>query len=257
MKMEWMTVIENEPISLDTFKMVLSGDLVHLMTQPGQFLHVRVGDGATNTLRRPISIADLDYQAQQVTIIYKTIGEGTHWLSMRKPDERIHVLGPRGNGFTTEHVCNQDVLLIGGGVGVPPLYYLAKKLTQQNNRVTIILGFQTKAAMFYVKEFQGLGETIVMTEDGSAGQHGRVTDVLPKYQMKTDLYFTCGPTGMLQAVTQQMAKTPGYISLEERMGCGIGACFACVCQTTDQEDGKGYRKICMDGPVFAAEEVIL
>ncbi|MBO8155304.1 MAG: dihydroorotate dehydrogenase electron transfer subunit [Bacillaceae bacterium] len=253
MKEQWMEVLNNRPIALDTYEMTLHGKLASSMTQPGQFLHLKIGDGFRHVLRRPLSIADVDQEDQTVKIIYKVIGEGTKWLSQAKPGNQIHVLGPRGHGFPVENVADQHIYLIGGGVGVPPLYYLGKQLAE-NNRVTAVLGFQTKDAVFYEEKFQELGETMILTDDGSYGKRGLVTDVL---ESKMDLYYSCGPLGMLHAVTRKLNDVKGYVSLEERMGCGIGACFACVCKTTDPNDERGYRKICKDGPVFPAKEVVL
>ncbi|MBB6452987.1 dihydroorotate dehydrogenase electron transfer subunit [Salirhabdus euzebyi] len=256
-KEQWMTVVKNRHLALDTYEMILTGELTEKMINPGQFLHLKIGEGFSHMLRRPISITNVDIDHQEVTIIYKTIGSGTSWLSKQTPGEKIHVLGPRGNGFPIEQVTNKKLLVIGGGVGVPPLYYLTKKLVEQQNEVTAILGFQTKDAVFYEDNFKKLAKTFIVTDDGTKGEKGRVTNLIPSLQGDVDYYYSCGPTAMLHAVSNEMKHVPGYISLEERMGCGIGACFACVCKTVDETDEKGYRKICMDGPVFQSNEVIL
>ncbi|SET84641.1 dihydroorotate dehydrogenase electron transfer subunit [Salinibacillus kushneri] len=256
-KEEWMTIVQNKPLALDTYEMILSGELADFIPDSGQFLHIRIGEGMTHLLRRPISITNVNPEGKRITIIYKMIGEGTKWLKEQQPGHKLHVLGPRGNGFPVEDVKYEKILLVGGGVGVPPLYYLARKLINQHNQVITVLGFQTKKAVFYEKKFAQLGNMLLVTEDGTAGFKGRVTDFLPSFRDEIDRYYTCGPAGMLKAVTKCMDTIPGFLSLEERMGCGIGACFACVCKTSDPHDHKGYRKICKDGPVFSAREVIL
>lgn len=251
---ERLHILQNKKLAEETYELKLTGKLVSDMTAPGQFLHVQIGEGWEHVLRRPLSIADVDHHV--VTVIFKTIGEGTKFLAKKQPGETIDTLGPRGNGFPIKNVSGQHILLIGGGVGVPPLYYLGKKLVEQGNRVTSILGFQTKEAVFYERAFTTLGDCYIATDDGSYGSKGRVTDVIPALENPVDLYYSCGPKPMLKAVTKHM-NVPGYVSLEERMGCGIGACFACVCETSDPMDERGYLKICQDGPVFAAEEVKL
>ncbi|WP_279401210.1 dihydroorotate dehydrogenase electron transfer subunit [Piscibacillus salipiscarius] len=205
-------------------------------------------------LRRPISIADYDKQINQLTIIYKVFGEGTDWLARQLPGGQINVLGPLGNGFDLSGIQGQTVIVIGGGVGVPPLYNLVKQLNSQFNDVTAILGYQSKVSIFYEKEFKDLTQTYIATDDGTYGYDGLVTDVIRELRFSYDHYFSCGPTGMLKAVQHQLSDIDGYISIEERMGCGVGACFACVCQA---DNDKGYVKICQDGPVFHAKEVTL
>jgi len=254
LKPQNMHVLQNKKIAEDTFELKLTGPQVQDMKQPGQFLHVMIGEGWEHVLRRPLSITDV--RDHFVTVIYKLVGDGTKALTKKKPGDSVDVLGPRGNGFPYQSIENKHVLLVGGGVGVPPLYYLAKELVKRGNKVTTILGFQTESAVFYEDEFRALGDLFITTDDGSYGYQGLVTDIFSLIETPLDLYYTCGPKPMLQAVTNELS-IPGYMSLEERMGCGIGACFACVCEAADREDKKGYRKICQDGPVFPVEEVVL
>lgn len=244
-----MIVKSVSEIALDTFEMILSNTEIAEMAKPGQFLHLLV-DG--HTLRRPISIADVDRERGYVTILFKVIGSGTKHLAMYPKGTKIDALGPNGNGFTYDASMN-TALLIGGGIGVPPLYNLGKELKEKGIHVISVLGFQSKAHVFYEEKFKELGETFVVTDDGSHGYQGFVTDIMDLVN-GYDCYFSCGPIPMLKAVTKKLHGKKGYISLEERMGCGVGACFACVIPT-DHEGG--YKKICKDGPVFAANEVII
>lgn len=238
-------------IALDTVEMVLKNTYVSEKAMPGQFLHINVPG---HTLSRPISIADVNREAETITILFKIIGTGTKQLSMYQQGMMLHALGPNGNGFTLDNqVRPSTVLLIGGGIGVPPLYYLGKTLAEQNISVISVLGFQTAVNVFYEQAFKQFGETYIVTNDGTYGEEGFVTGVLDKIP-DFDYYYSCGPLPMLQAIKKLLAHKPGFISLEERMGCGIGACMACVIPT---DEHGGYRKICKDGPVFAAQEVCL
>lgn len=254
LKKERMNVIQNKRIAEDTYELKLTGELVNEMTDPGQFLHVQIGEGWEHVLRRPLSITNVENN--EATVIYKIVGDGTREITKLETSDTIDVLGPRGNGFPIEGVYDQHVLLVGGGVGVPPLYYLARKLKDQGNRITTVLGFQTKSAVFYEEQFSQLGDCYIATDDGSHGSKGRVTTILNELDNSMSRYYSCGPIPMLNAVSSELTM-PGYLSLEERMGCGIGACFACVCKTQDTVDHKGYRKICQDGPVFQAGEVVI
>ncbi|MFC4557042.1 dihydroorotate dehydrogenase electron transfer subunit [Virgibacillus kekensis] len=245
-----MIVEAVEKIALDTVEMKLSNDHVAKNAVPGQFLHLQV-EG--HSLRRPISIADVDAEKGITTILFKELGEGTKRLGAYQPGMRINALGPSGCGFPYQDKSIQKALLIGGGIGVPPLYNLGKELSNHGIEVISVLGFQTKDSVFYEAEFSQLGETHIVTDDGSYGHKGFVTNVLGSID-GYDYYFTCGPIPMLKAVKEKLADKPGYISLEERMGCGVGACFACVIPADNE---SGYRKICKDGPVFPANEVIL
>ncbi|CQR47762.1 Dihydroorotate dehydrogenase B (NAD(+)), electron transfer subunit [Paraliobacillus sp. PM-2] len=248
-----LTIAHNEKIAKSTFLMHLLSEESTLDIQPGQFIHIKIGQDHTHMLRRPISIADVDHSNQIIKIIFKTVGEGTGYLSKQKTGDKIDALLPCGSSYPIDKLTMKHALLIGGGIGVPPLYYLAKQLVNRGVSVTSILGFQTASQVFFEEEFQALGKVYIATNDGSYGYSGFVTDIYQAIQPSFDYYFSCGPTPMLKGVTKELEDKPGYISLEERMGCGVGACFACVLPSRD----GGYKKICQHGPVFDANEVIL
>lgn len=244
-----MEVIATERIAKDTIEMKLKNEYISTQAVPGQFLHISV---TGHTLRRPISIAAVNQKEQSVTILFKVIGSGTDALARYQIGSKVDVLGPSGNGFPLDEITSSDrVLLIGGGIGVPPLYYLGTVLKSLGVHIQAVIGFQTKDYVFYEAAFQALGETTVVTNDGSYGEKGFVTSVINTLE-PFDHYYSCGPAPMLQAVTQSFPHQPGYLSFEERMGCGVGACLACVIDTKDE---TGYKKICQDGPVFAVNEV--
>ncbi|TMN23520.1 dihydroorotate dehydrogenase electron transfer subunit [Lentibacillus cibarius] len=245
-----MTVEAVQEVALDTIEMILSHSYIAETAKPGQFLHL-LAEG--HTLRRPISIASINKEQGTVTILFKIIGSGTRRLAIARPGMSFDVVGPTGNGFTFDETSLHTALLIGGGIGVPPLYGLAEELHHKGIEVKTILGFQTKDYVFYKDKFEQFGKTYVVTDDGSTGHHGLVTDILDEVG-QFDVYYSCGPVPMLKALTHQLHAYPGFISLEERMGCGTGACLACVIPSTSE---AGYKKICTDGPVFAANEVIL
>ncbi|WP_068672454.1 dihydroorotate dehydrogenase electron transfer subunit [Oceanobacillus sp. Castelsardo] len=247
---ESMKIVSTKEIAKETVEMVLKNSYISENAIPGQFLHILL-DG--HTLRRPISIADVDKENEMVTILFKKLGFGTEKLSESKVGDVLNVLGPSGNGFEISLEGIHTVLLIGGGIGVPPMYYLGKSLAKQNMNVISVLGFQSKEHVFYEERFQQFSKTYVVTNDGSYGDKGFVTNVIPKVG-EFDRFYSCGPLPMLKAITNELFEKEGFISLEERMGCGVGACFACVVPTNTE---KGYKKICSDGPVFDAREVIL
>lgn len=258
-RQENMRIIAQTQIAENIYELTLKGELVHEMKQPGQFVHVKVGEGFDPLLRRPISISQINHDSSEFTMIYRAEGRGTTLLASRKPGEFVDVLGPLGNGFPIEAAAERDtVLLVGGGIGVPPLYELSKRLTEKGHEVIHVLGFQTKTAVFYEGDFSSLGKTFIATADGSQGYKGFVTDVIANGQLAFDIIYACGPTPMLRALEKTYHQDKKvYLSLEERMGCGIGACFACVCHTADDPTGISYKKVCSDGPVFKAGEVVL
>ena len=234
-------VESNEKIAKSVYKMVLSGD-TSAITRPGQFINIKVPD---KYLRRPISVCDFD--ADTVTVIYKVVGEGTKIMSEMEKGISLDVLTGLGNGFDTGKSGDRP-LLIGGGVGVPPLYNLAKKLKDEGKTVTVILGFNTSDEVFLKEEFEKIATVYLTTADGSEGQKGFVTDAMDGIDY--DYIYTCGPQAMLRAVYDK-AKTGGQFSFEERMGCGFGACMGCSCKTK-----YGAKRICKDGPVLEKEEII-
>jgi dihydroorotate dehydrogenase electron transfer subunit len=225
------------------------------MKVPGQFVHIRTGEGFSSLLRRPISICDADPANKRLKMVYRAQGKGTAWLSTRQSGDSIDLLGPLGNGFDVETVQKGGkALLVGGGIGVPPLYYLGKKLAEKGVAVSFALGFQSSKDAFYTGEFKELGSTGIATVDGTLGKKGYVTDVMDDFTAEKPVVFACGPSPMLKALHQKTEGLNAYFSFEERMGCGVGACFACVCEAATP---SGYVKICSDGPVFKKEEVCI
>ncbi|MBQ5712787.1 MAG: dihydroorotate dehydrogenase electron transfer subunit [Oscillospiraceae bacterium] len=221
-------------------RMVLSGD-TSAITAPGQFVNIRL-EG--KFLRRPISVCTDD--AETLTIIYKVVGKGPAQMQTKVPGEKLDILTGLGNGY--DLTCAGDApLLIGGGVGVPPMYHLARELVALGKTVNVILGFNTASEVFYEEEFKALGCTVtVTTVDGSHGAKGFVTNALPENYTH---FYTCGPEPMLKAV-HKATTTSGQMSFEERMGCGFGACMGCSCKTL-----TGYKRICKEGPVMRKEEI--
>ena len=241
MKQSYFRIIENVHLTDSVMRMKLSGDISDI-TAPGQFINIRL-DGFF--LRRPISVCDAENGV--VTIIYKIVGGGTEAMS-KMESGTLDVLTGLGNGYDTS-VSGDKPLLIGGGVGVPPLYLLAKKLIAEGKSVTVILGFNTRDEIFYEREFAELGaKVIVATVDGSHGIKGFVTDAMEGLDYSH--IYTCGPEPMLKAI-YKASKTSGQFSFEERMGCGFGACMGCSCKTI-----TGYKRICKDGPVLRKEEIL-
>ena len=241
MKQSIFTIASNDALTQNIYKMVLIGDTTAI-TAPGQFVNIKL-DGLF--LRRPISVCD--YDENTLTIIYKVVGKGTQAMSQMAAGLELDILTGLGNGYDTTLSGNAPVLL-GGGVGVPPMYHLAKKLVEQGKIVSVILGFNTASEVFYENEFRALGCHVkVTTVDGSYGQKGFVTNALPE---NYTYFYTCGPEPMLKAV-YKATTTSGQMSFEERMGCGFGACMGCSCKTI-----TGYKRICKEGPVMKKEEIL-
>ena len=236
------TVRENVALTKTVYKMKLEGDVSEI-TSPGQFVNIKL-DG--KYLRRPISVCDCENGV--LTLIYKVVGKGTEQMAEMTAGQELDILTGLGNGYNTDLSGDKPVLL-GGGVGVPPLYMLAKKLIAQGKEVTVILGFNTKEEIFCEEDFKALGaKTIVATADGSYGVKGFVTDALK--DVDYTYFYTCGPEPMLKALFKATA-TSGQLSFEERMGCGFGACMGCSCKVI-----TGYKRICKDGPVLEKEEIL-
>ncbi len=241
MKDSIFNITENLNIAKNVYRMTLAGD-TSAIRNPGEFINIRL-EGFY--LRRPISVYDVSDSA--VTIIYKVVGKGTQAMSRMAVGERLQVLTGLGNGYDLS-LSGERPLLIGGGVGVPPMYLLAKRLLDQGKRVSVILGFNTEDEVFGEDAFRALGcDVTVTTVDGSRGVKGFVTDALPE---DYTYFYTCGPEPMLKAVYKATA-TSGQFSFEERMGCGFGACMGCSCKTI-----TGYKRICKDGPVLKKEEIL-
>ena len=241
MKQSIFSIVSNIALTDSVYKMVLSGD-TSAITAAGQFVNIQL-DGMF--LRRPISVCD--YNESTLTIVYKVVGKGTEAMSAMSAGQKLDILTGLGNGYDLTLSGDRPVLL-GGGVGVPPMYNLAKKLIAEGKTVSVILGFNTKSEIFYENEFKALGcDVTVTTVDGSYGKKGFVTAALPE---NYTYFYTCGPEPMLKAV-YRATSTSGQMSFEERMGCGFGACMGCSCKTL-----TGYKRICKEGPVMKKEEIL-
>ena len=242
MKQSIFVVTANTPLTETVYKMVLKGDASEIKNS-GEFINIKL-EG--KYLRRPISVCDADENS--ITIIYKVVGAGTEQMSKMNVGTELDVLVGLGNGYNLD-TAGQKPILLGGGVGVPPLYMLAKKLIAMGKEVSVVLGFNTKAEVFYEEEFKALGATVyVTTADGSYGIKGFVTDAMK--DIDYTYFYTCGPEPMLKAV-HKASLTSGQMSFEERMGCGFGACMGCSCKTL-----TGYKRICKEGPVMLKEEIL-
>lgn len=255
---ELCKIISQTQIAKDIYELTISGKFTEDINSPGQFVHIKTSDGQEPLLRRPISISSYDKEKQQVTLIYRKDGRGTSLLAETSAGMELDILGPLGNGFPLEETAiGETALLVGGGIGVPPLFELSKQLKAKGVKVVHVLGFQTASVVFYENEFSLNGETFVVTVDGTHGSKGFVTDVIEHRKLEFDVLYSCGPLPMLKALEQRYPHKKVFLSLEERMACGIGACFACVCKTQEDKTGASYKKVCSDGPVFRAGEVVL
>ena len=241
MKQSIFTILENNALTRDVFRMVLEGD-TSAITASGQFVNILL-EG--RFLRRPISVCD--WSDTTLTIVYKVVGHGTEDMSKMAPGKKLDILTGLGNGYDLTLAGDRPVL-IGGGVGVPPMYGAAKKLSEMGIKASVILGFNTESEIFYEEEFKALGcDVTVTTVDRSYGVKGFVTNALPE---NYTYFYTCGPEPMLKAV-YKATSTSGQMSFEERMGCGFGACMGCSCKTL-----TGYKRICKEGPVMKKEEIL-
>ena len=242
MKQSFFEIVSNEALTDSVYKMVLRGD-TSAITAPGQFVNIKL-EGMF--LRRPISVCDVE--GENLTIIYKVVGKGTEAMSKMGPGVELDILTGLGNGYDLT-VSGDKPVLLGGGVGVPPMYKLARELVAAGKQVSVVLGFNTKSEIFYEEEFKALGcQVTVTTVDGSYGTKGFVTDALKNIDYT--YFYTCGPEPMLKAV-YRASNTSGQMSFEERMGCGFGACMGCSCKTL-----TGYKRICKEGPVMRKEEIL-
>lgn len=242
MKQSIFTIKENIALTGNVYKMLLVGDTTDI-TNCGQFVNIKL-DGLF--LRRPISVCDCE--GDTLTLIYKVVGRGTEQMAKMCAGEKLDVLTGLGNGYDTSLSGNAPILL-GGGVGVPPMYMLCKKLISEGKRVSVVLGFNKADEVFYENEFKALGASVtVTTVDGSYGVKGFVTDVMKNADYS--YFYTCGPEPMLKAVYNTSVRE-GQFSFEERMGCGFGACMGCSCKTI-----TGYKRICKEGPVLTKNEIL-
>lgn len=244
MKKDIFRIVSNEPLTASVLRMTLAGN-TQVITAPGQFVNIAI-DGLF--LRRPISVCDCE--PDLLTLVYKVVGEGTERMSRMAPDAELDLLTGLGNGFSVPTDVRQP-LLVGGGVGVPPLYLLAKRLLAAGLPVQVVLGFNTAAECFFEAEFRALGcDVTVATADGSAGVRGFVTTAIAERRMDFDYFYACGPLPMLRALSDAVPQD-GQLSFEERMGCGFGGCMGCSCQTKN-----GPKRICKEGPVLEKGEIV-
>lgn len=243
-------IIRQDNIATDIYSMVISAKEIACQAVPGQFVDLYSGDGS-RLLPRPISICEADKEAGTIRIVYRTVGKGTKEFSTLTSDHTIEVMGPLGNGYTLK---NKRAILIGGGIGIPPMLELAKKLDCEKS---IVLGYRDEE--FLSDEFKKYGDVYMSSDSGNIGVKGTVLDAIREYGIDGEVIYACGPTPMLKAIKTYAMDNgiEAQLSLEERMACGIGACLACVCKSTDIDDHSQVKnkRVCKDGPVFLAEEV--
>ena len=254
-RLENMKVVAQEEIAPAIFELVLEGEMVEAM-KAGQFLHLRVPDDA-HLLRRPMSISSIDKSKKQCHLIYRIEGSGTAIFSSLKRGDFLDVMGPQGNGFDLSELDDQSkALLVGGGIGVPPLLEVAKQLHERGVGITTVLGFATKDAVILEDELAKYGQVFVTTDDGSYGIKGNVSVVISECDTEFDAIYSCGAPGMMKYINQTFYDHPrAYLSLESRMACGMGACYACVLKVPDSETVS--QRVCEDGPVFKTGTVVL
>ena len=249
---ELCTVRERQALNSTMFALTLEAPRISAAAQPGQFVHIACGEA--NLLRRPISICDAGDGL--LKIVFAVKGDGTKWLSERKAGDELDILGPIGHGFDLSKAGDRPVL-IGGGIGVPPMLMTMKQAKANGAQPTAILGFRNQSAVILEEDFQALGTTYIATDDGSYGIHGFVSSVLEQHVGEFTSVLCCGPKGMLRALANiaEAHGLPCQVSMEERMGCGIGACLVCVCGLKGENGETKYGHVCKDGPVFDSKEV--
>lgn len=240
-----ITAINN--IADDVYEMVLEGDGAKYISAPGQFINIKINDSLQPYLRRPMSISD--YDDNHIVIVFKVVGEGTMILKDKEIGSQLDCLIGLGNGFT---IRDGKALLIGGGLGTPPLYNLGKKLAAAGHEVVTVLGFNSAKDVFYQEKFAEFSKVYIATMDGSVGTKGTVVDVIKNENLTFDQYYTCGPEPMLDALALNYPEN-GQLSFEARMGCGFGACMGCSCKVKT----KSYKRICVEGPILESNEVIV
>ncbi|BCA85746.1 dihydroorotate dehydrogenase B (NAD(+)), electron transfer subunit [Enterococcus saigonensis] len=256
MKQGMLTVLTQQEIAPNIFELVLQGELVKAMRKPGQFLHILV-PRKDLLLRRPISINQFDVASLTCHLIYRIEGQGTKAFTELLPGEKLDCLGPLGNGFDISQLQKGDTAyIIGGGIGIPPLYELSRQLVKKGVEPIHFLGFAKKEVVYYAEKFQALGETHFATDDGSFGIQGNVSHLLIGRIEKPDAVFACGNNGMLKMVDEKYQEHPNaQISMEARMACGVGACYGCVCHVKN-EPTKSV-KVCDEGPIFKTGVIVL
>ncbi len=250
------TILQQDCIGTDIYSLWLDAPEIASQAKPGQFISVYSNDSG-RVLPRPISICEIDKEKGALRIVYRIAGKGTAEFSAMKPGETLEILGPLGNGFPMEIIKGKRVFMMGGGIGVPPMVQTAKEAEAE---VTVIAGYRN-SEIFLKEELEANGTLVIATEDGSVGTKGNVMDAIRENHLEADVIFACGPTPMLRAI-KTYAEEKGilcYISMEEKMACGVGACLACVCKSreVDHHSHVHNKRICKDGPVFLSTEVEL
>lgn len=253
---EQMVMVNQTELAKGIFQMTLQGQLVSQL-KAGQFLHLLVPD-SSRLLRRPLSIAKINRQRHHVTLIYRVEGQGTKIFSQLKQGASFSVMGPQGNGFDTDFLKKgQKVLLVGGGIGTPPLLALAEDLARKGMEIRTVLGFSNKEAVILVDDFLKFGRVDVSTDDGSYGTKGTVSKIIESFDASWSAVYACGSKGMLTYIDRRFADHPhAYLSTESRMACGMGACYACVVHLKNQDHAASLR-VCEDGPVFKTGRIVL
>ena len=248
-------VISQDCIAKDIYSLWLKTDKIAAQARPGQFVSVYCNDGG-HLLPRPISLCEINQEKGTLRLVYRVVGKGTEMFAALKAGDSVEVLGPLGNGFPMEEAEGKRVFLIGGGIGVPPMLETAKQLKCEP---VLVMGYRDE--LFLTDEMKKAGELVIATEDGSAGTKGNVLDAIRENDLKADMIFACGPKPMLRALKAYGLENniPCYVSMEERMACGVGACLGCVCQSTEVDDHSQVKnkRVCKDGPVFLSTEVEL
>lgn len=243
-----MKIVSKRELIKDVFEMVLEGEAAKFIAAPGQFINIKINDSLQPYLRRPMSICD--YDENHIKMIFRVVGEGTKILSEKNIGDQLDCLTGLGNGFLDLEA--KKAVVIGGGLGVPPMYKTAKDLVAKGVEVTAVLGFNSSKDVFYKEEFEAICPTYIATMDGSMGTKGTVLDALTANNVEFDKYYTCGPERMLDALALAYPDN-GYLSFEARMGCGFGACMGCSCKVKT----KPYKRICVEGPILHSGEVIV
>ena len=248
-------VISQDCIAKDIYSLWLKTDKIAAQARPGQFVSVYCNDGG-HLLPRPISLCEINQEKGTLRLVYRVVGKGTEMFAALKAGDSVEVLGPLGNSFPMEEAEDKRVFLIGGGIGVPPMLETAKQL---KGEPVLVMGYRDE--LFLTDEMKKAGELVIATEDGSAGTKGNVLDAIRENDLKADMIFACGPKPMLRALKAYGLENniPCYVSMEERMACGVGACLGCVCQSTEVDDHSQVKnkRVCKDGPVFLSTEVEL
>lgn len=250
------TVIEQKMIADGICSMWLDAKEIAVQAKPGQFISVYSND-KSRVLPRPISICEIDREKGTLRIVYRVVGKGTEEFSKAEAGDSFEILGPLGNGFPIEEAKGKKVLMIGGGIGVPPMLQTAKEI---EGEAIIVSGYRNQD-LFLKEELESAGTLFIATEDGSVGTKGNIVDAIRENQIEADMMFACGPKPMLRALKDYALEKgiPCWISMEEKMACGVGACLACVCQSKDVDSHSHVhnKRICKDGPVFLSTEVEL